>query len=448
MSEKEFEGFTEKQKKVLRCANKRFNILSGATRSGKTHITYFLIILRIREHYNNNILFCGKTLATLERNIFVEMRKWFGEEYIGEVKSDMSGNRMIKIFGKSCYCVGANDERAITKIQGLGLGYAYCDELTTYPENFFRMLQSRLDRDDSKCDATCNPEGPTHFVKKLIDDDPEHVYNEHFSIYDNTFLAKEFVETLEHQYRGTIYFEKWILGNWVKAEGAVYPLFRKEVHFLTPAEFSRRYGRHSIRYVIFGGDGANTNDATALVPLAIMDNGQAVRLEMFYHNPKINGQLSNEQLVPYIQHYLQDLQEKYRFRENGVEFVTTVDCAAADLVLTLAYRLPPEYNVQKFTKKDILQTTDVVNNALSRRAVCILDFGGYFNYVRNEFVAGDDQLVIDLENMVWDKKNNRKYDDTVPNDCADAFRYALNTYYNNPFNLWETPSMSEFYKGD
>lgn len=448
MSEKEFEGFTEKQKKVLRCANKRFNILSGATRSGKTHITYFLIILRIREHYNNNILFCGKTLATLERNIFVEMRKWFGDEYIGEVKSDMSGNRMIKIFGKSCYCVGANDERAITKIQGLGLGYAYCDELTTYPENFFRMLQSRLDRDDSKCDATCNPEGPTHFVKKLIDDDPEHVYNEHFSIYDNTFLAKEFVETLEHQYRGTIYFEKWILGNWVKAEGAVYPLFRKEVHFLTPAEFSRRYGRHSIRYVIFGGDGANTNDATALVPLAIMDNGQAVRLEMFYHNPKINGQLSNEQLVPYIQHYLQDLQEKYRFRENGVEFVTTVDCAAADLVLTLAYRLPPEYNVQKFTKKDILQTTDVVNNALSRRAVCILDFGGYFNYVRNEFVAGDDQLVIDLENMVWDKKNNRKYDDTVPNDCADAFRYALNTYYNNPFNLWETPSMSEFYKGD
>lgn len=448
MSEKEFEGFTEKQKKVLRCANKRFNILSGATRSGKTHITYFLIILRIREHYNNNILFCGKTLATLERNIFVEMRKWFGEKYIGEVKSDMSGNRMIKIFGKSCYCVGANDERAITKIQGLGLGYAYCDELTTYPENFFRMLQSRLDRDDSKCDATCNPEGPTHFVKKLIDDDPEHVYNEHFSIYDNTFLAKEFVETLEHQYRGTIYFEKWILGNWVKAEGAVYPLFRKEVHFLTPAEFSRRYGRHSIRYVIFGSDGANTNDATALVPLAIMDNGQAVRLEMFYHNPKINGQLSNEQLVPYIQHYLQDLQEKYRFRENGVEFVTTVDCAAADLVLTLAYRLPPEYNVQKFTKKDILQTTDVVNNALSRRAVCILDFGGYFNYVRNEFVPGDDQLVIDLENMVWDKKNNRKYDDTVPNDCADAFRYALNTYYNNPFNLWETPSMSEFYKGD
>lgn len=445
--DRDFKGFTEKQKKVLRCATKRWNILSGATRSGKTHVSYFLVMLRLKEHYDDNILFCGKTLATLERNVFAEMRKIFGEKYIGEVKADMAGNRMIKLFGKACYCVGANDERAITKIQGLGLGYAYCDELTTYPENFFQMLKSRLDREDSKCDATCNPESPSHFVKKHIDNDKVHTYNEHFTIYDNTFLPKAFITALENEYRGTIYFEKWILGNWVKAEGLVYPLFRRETHFLQPAEFARRYGRHRIRYVIIGGDGANTNDSTALVPLAIMDNGQAVRLEMFYHNPKINGQLSNEQLVPYIQHYLQDLQDKYKFRENGVEFVMPIDCAAADLVLTLAYRLPPEYNVQKFTKKDILQTTDVVNNALGRKAVCLLDFGGYFNYIKNEFVPGDDQLVIDLESMIWDE-DNKKYDDSVPNDCADAFRYALNTYYNNPFNLWETPTMSAYYQGE
>jgi PBSX family phage terminase large subunit len=445
--DRDFKGFTEKQKKVLRCATKRWNILSGATRSGKTHVSYFLVMLRLKEHYDDNILFCGKTLATLERNVFAEMRKIFGEKYIGEVKSDMAGNRMIKIFGKSCYCVGANDERAITKIQGLGLGYAYCDELTTYPENFFQMLKSRLDREDSKCDATCNPESPSHFVKKHIDNDKVHTYNEHFTIYDNTFLPESFITALENEYRGTIYFDKWILGNWVKAEGLVYPLFRRETHFLQPAEFARRYGRHRIRYVIIGGDGANTNDSTALVPLAIMDNGQAVRLEMFYHNPKINGQLSNEQLVPCIQRYLQDLQDKYKFRENGVEFVMPIDCAAADLVLTLAYRLPSEYNVQKFTKKDILQTTDVVNNALGRKAVCLLDFGGYFNYIKNEFVPGDDQLVIDLESMIWDE-DNKKYDDSVPNDCADAFRYALNTYYNNPFNLWETPTMSAYYQGD
>ena len=306
------------------------------------------------------------------------------------------------------------------------------------------MLKSRLDEPGACCDATCNPESPSHFVKAFIDNPAVDVYAEHFTIYDNPFLDKEFVAALENEYRGTVYFDKWILGKWVKAEGLVFPLFKREKHFLTPDEFVRRYGRHRISYVIWGGDGANTNDSTSLQPLAIMDTGQAVRIEPFYHNPKINGQLSNEQLVPYILRYLKDLEKKYHFRENGTEFYTPIDCAAADLVLTLAYHLPDYFNVNKFTKKDIMQTTDVVNNAFSRSAVCILNFGGYYNYVRGEFIKGEDQLVKDLELMVWDK-DNRKYDPSVPNDCADAFRYAVCTYYDNPDNLWETPDENRRY---
>jgi hypothetical protein len=159
---------------------------------------------------------------------------------------------------------------------------------------------------------------------------------------------------------------------------------------------------------------------------------------MFYHNPKINGQLSNEQLAPYIKRYVFELINKYRMYENGVEFYMPVDCAAADLIITLSYTLPSDMNVYKYTKKDIMRTTDVVNNALGRNSVIILDFGGYYNYIRNEFVPCDDPLVEELEAMVWDK-NGTGYDGTIPNDCADAFRYALCTYYLNPINLWETP---------
>ena len=363
--------------------------------------------------------------------------------------SDIINKREIYIFGKRCYVVGANDERAITKIQGSGLGYAYLDELTTFPENFFQMLKSRLDEPGACCDATCNPESPSHFVKQFIDNPlvQEDVYAEHFTIYDNPFLDPKFVRSLENEYRGTIYFDKWILGKWVKAEGLVFPLFKREKHYLTPDEYVKRYGRHRVRYVIWGGDGANTNDSTSLQPLAVMDTGQAVRIQPFYHNPKINGQLSNEQLVPYILEYLEDLEKEYRFRENGTEFYMPIDCAAADLVLTLAYHLPDKFNVNKFTKKDIMQTTDVVNNAFSRSAVCILNFGGYYNYIRKEFIKGDDQLVTDLELMVWDK-DNKKYDPSVPNDCADAFRYAVCTYYDNPDNLWETPDENRRYNNE
>ena len=427
------EPFTEKQRKVLRNANKRWNILYGATRAGKTVVSFELILIHVLEHYDDNILFVGKTLNTIERNVFGEMRKKWGERLIGTIVN----NREITIFGKKCFVVGANDERAITKIQGSGLGYAYLDELTTYPENFFAMLKSRLDKPNSCCDATCNPESPSHFVKQFLDkpEVQDSIYSEQFTIYDNTFLSPDFVHALENEYRGTIYFDKWILGKWVKAEGLVFPLFKRERHVMTPEAYHEKYGGGRIAYMIYGVDGANTNDATAIEPVAVLENGQAVRLEHFYHDPKKNGQLSNEQLLPYMKLYFEAMNRKYHLFEMGTQIITVCDCAAADLCLTLAYHLPSYYNVQKYTAKDIMLTTDVVNNAFSRDAIHILDFGKTHNYVRNTDEYEQDHLVTDLELMVWDK-TNQKYDSSVPNDCADAFRYALCTYMNNRDNLY------------
>ena len=428
-------ALTAKQIKVLSNADKRWNILYGATRSGKTHVSYYLALKHIFEHYADNILFCGKTLKTIDRNVFDIMRRLFPNRV-----SDIIDKKKINIFGKWCYVVGANDERAITKIQGMGIGYAYCDELTTFPENFFAMLKSRLDAPGACCDATCNPESPSHFVKQFIDKPELDIYSEHFSIYDNDFLDDEFVRNLENEYRGTIYFDKWILGNWVKAEGLVFPLFKREKHYVTLADHNKRFGKHRIVRVIFGTDGANTNDSTAIIPLAILSNGMAITLPMFYHNPKINGQLANEQLTPYIEQYLEDLDREYHLSATGVSKHFTVDAAAADLRMTLGIHLEPKgYDVWKFSKKDLNLTTDVVNNAFARNILYIGDYGGYYNYSRREFIQGTSQLVVDLELMTWNEKDNG-FNDEIPNDCADAFRYAVCTYYNNPENIWETPN--------
>lgn len=436
-----FTGLTAKQKDYLRNGHRRWNILTGATRSGKTVGTFFMLPLRIKEHYNDRILFIGKTLNTIDRNIFDPLRELYGYDNIGKIV----GNREITMFGKKCYVVGANDDRAITKIQGVGIGYAYGDELTTWTENFFQMLKSRLDLPNSKFDGTCNPESPSHFIKKHLDNKELDIYQSHFTIYDNPFLSPEFVRNLENEYRNTIYFDKWILGKWVANEGLVYPLFRRERHFMTPAEFSAKFGRLLIKYVIWGGDGATTNDSTAIIPLAILENGMGVTLEPFYHNPQTNGPLSNAQLMPYIEEYLAEMEDKYHFDSNGVLHYMPIDCAAADLVLTLSYNLGEKYNVAAYTKKNIQLTTDVVNNAFGRNALYILNYGGYYNYIRHRFERVEHPLVIDLESMVWDK-HNKGYDDSVPNDCADAFRYAVNTYYANPDSLWETPNAEEYYK--
>ena len=66
-------SFSAKQIKVLANANKRWNILYGATRSGKTHVSYYLALKHIFEHYNHKILFVGKTTSTVDRNVFDKM---------------------------------------------------------------------------------------------------------------------------------------------------------------------------------------------------------------------------------------------------------------------------------------------------------------------------------------------------------------------------------------
>jgi|AGTN01.1.fsa_nt_gi Phage terminase large subunit len=430
-----------KQIKVLQCANHRWNILSGAVRSGKTFISgNFLLPKGIATHYDDNIAIIGKTVNTVDRNVLDPLREAYGDDI-----SPLKDKKEVYIFGKKCYVFGANDERAITKIQGVGLGYAYGDEMTTWPENFFNMLKSRLDRQNSQCDGTCNPDSPSHFLKQFIDNKVLDIYNEPFTIYDNPFLASSFIHNLEEEYRGTIYFDRWILGKWIKSEGLVYPLFKRDRHYLTPDEYGAKFGGGKrIRYVIWGGDGATTNDATVLVPLAVLENGQSVVLEIFYQNPKENGAMANEQLVTPIREYLDWMENKYRFSRAGVKHYMPVDAAAADLVMTLRYHFP-EYLPVSYGKKNILQTTDVVNNAFARNAVCVFNYGGYYNFVRHRQVNTVSPLVVDLENMIWNKDNDG-YDDTIPNDAADAFRYAVNTYYYNPENLWETPDANISYE--
>lgn len=433
--------FSPKQKQMLNAPFMTWNIYAGAVRSGKSFGTMFLIPKRILNHYKEPCLFVGKTLATIERNVLRPLREIFGAVDIGEIKSRQDGGRYVYIYGKEVDCVGANDDRAISKIHGAEYGYVYIDEATLMPENFFRMLQSRLSLPDSCADLTCNPDSPSHFLKQFIDSEAFQGNYIHFSIYDNPFLPADYVKRLEGEYRGTIYFDRWILGEWVLSEGLCYPLFKRERHLITPDNFQRKTGNTSanVRYLIVGGDGATTNDATALVPLLIFADGSAAVGDIFYHNPKENGQLANADIVPRMAEWYDEIIRKYNIGYQ-VPIYTAVDCAAADLVVTMRNRLPSRYRITSMTQKSLTQTTDIVNNALARDAIHLLDFGGYRNYIRNRWVECTHPLVKELETMIWDKNDGTKYDDSVPNDVADAFRYAVCTYFNNPDNIWVTPT--------
>lgn len=141
------------------------------------------------------------------------------------------------IFGdKEIRVIGAHDEGSIRAIQGNTHSLSYVDEITTIPYSFVDMLTTRLSHPWSKLIATCNPNSPVHPVKaNLIDNsDPEYCYNLHFTVDDNPALSDKTRNDLKNQYTG-LFYRRYILGEWVAAEGSIYSEFSRASHVLPRA---------------------------------------------------------------------------------------------------------------------------------------------------------------------------------------------------------------------
>ena len=207
---------------------KRWNISVGAVRSGKTHMDYYRIPYRImRADDRGIIVIAGCTEGTVERNLLAPMRKMYSERLVGRIKN---GGR-VRLFGKECFVIGAARSDAADKLQGSSISYCYGDEITTWSEDVFRMIMSRLDRDTSYFDGSCNPASPFHWFKKFLDRQEENgdIRVSTFTIDDNTFLPEKFVESLKREYAGSVYYDRFILGKWKCAEGSVYTAFTEDM---------------------------------------------------------------------------------------------------------------------------------------------------------------------------------------------------------------------------
>jgi PBSX family phage terminase large subunit len=165
------------------------------------------------------------------------MQERFGKAYVSNIS-----NGEVRIFGKRFYVIGANDEGSVNKLVGLGLVYCHGDEITTWPDSFLTMLWSRLSAPGSIFDGTCNPQGPSHPVKKNVINRASEIGAKvwNFTIDDNPFLDPIFVEQLKRQYQG-VWHQRMILGKWVAAEGAIYDCLDEKTHVVDVLPKMLRY---------------------------------------------------------------------------------------------------------------------------------------------------------------------------------------------------------------
>lgn len=257
---------TSKQNEYIRNATHRWNIKTGAVRSGKSYVdTAYTIPARIRERIGKpglTVIF-GVSRDTIERNVLQPMREIYGSGLVGTINN----RNMAWVCGENAYCLGAEKVSQVAKVQGSSIKYAYGDEVAKWNREVFEMLKSRLDKPYSCFDGACNPENPTHWLKEFIDSDID-IYVQKYEIFDNEYLPKEYVENLCKEYEGTVYYDRLIKGLWKRAEGAIYRMFADD-----PDRFIRPVNIRDIKEIRIGIDFGGNGSGHSFVATAILWNG-------------------------------------------------------------------------------------------------------------------------------------------------------------------------------
>lgn len=250
-----FKTFSAKQMAVLTwwCAGSPTNrkdaiICDGAVRSGKTVcMSISFIAWAFYAFEDTSFALCGKTIASLRRNVLIPLLPVL--RTIGFECAEKLSQNLLKISrdGRTnrFYLFGGKDEGSASLIQGMTLGGVLLDEVALMPRSFVEQALARCSLDGSKLWFNCNPENPMHWfheewIKKA---DEKNCLYLHFTMDDNPALSGKIVARYKSLYSGAFY-ERFVEGKWVAAQGSVYPMFSAQSHVKEPP--AQHAGAHYI----------------------------------------------------------------------------------------------------------------------------------------------------------------------------------------------------------
>lgn len=235
-----FKPFTLKQLKVLTwwhpaspVADKDGIIADGAVRSGKTLIMSLSFVLWAMNTFQFEVFgMAGKTISSFRRNVLFKLKLilWLRGYKVTDKRSDnmliISKNGVENYF----HIFGGKDESSQDIVQGLTCAGFFFDEVALMPESFVSQAVARCSVEGHKLWFNCNPEGPSHpFKLEWIDKRVEkNLYRIRFSLDDNPSLSEEMKGKYRKRFSG-VFFQRYIEGLWVMAEGIIYSMFDRSM---------------------------------------------------------------------------------------------------------------------------------------------------------------------------------------------------------------------------
>ncbi len=244
--------FSPKQRTVLTWwvpgsphAGKEAIVCDGAVRSGKTlamGLSFFLWAMSCFDGKKFGV--CGKTIASLRRNVLSEILPRLTE--LGARWQEKRSENLVTVSFRGrenqFYIFGGRDESSASLIQGITFAGVLLDEVALMPRSFVEQACARCSVAGSRIWFNCNPAGPNHwFYKTWIQEaGKRNCLRLHFSMEDNPSLTQQIRQRYQRLYTG-VFYKRFVLGQWVQAEGRVYDFFTEEMTGTPPENCDKWY---------------------------------------------------------------------------------------------------------------------------------------------------------------------------------------------------------------
>lgn len=425
---------SSKQNEYIINATHRWNIKSGAVRSGKSFVdTAYIVPQRIRERAGKpglNVIM-GVSKESIERNVLQPMREIYTSDLIGNINN----RNVARVCGEDVYCLGAEKVSQVAKIQGASIKYCYGDEIAKWNKEVFQMLKSRLDKPYSCFDGACNPEHPTHWLKEFIDNPELDIYLQKYTIFDNPFLPEEYVKQLCKEYEGTIYYDRLILGLWKRADGSIYKRFADNpeafrceiVDEFTPDPAHKQFRKEDITSIEIGLDFGGNQSGHSFVARGYTDNYSDVialksrRVMAKDENEDIDSNRLNELFCEFIREVI----EQYSVCVKSGDYVQycNVESVYWDNAETVLGN-----SIRNAVEKEFpwISVRPAKKRPINDRIRCTVKLMG----ARRFFITKDcESLKTAFSDAVWNKevvgKDERLDDGSTDIDSLDAFEYTI-----------------------
>lgn len=377
-------------------------ICDGSIRSGKTvSMADGFVLWSMATFDRQTFALCGKTIESLRRNVVTLMPQWL--EGLFTITERRSENKLTISLGEKSntyYLFGGKDESSYALIQGITLAGVLFDEVALMPRSFVEQAMARCSVDGSKFWFNCNPENPGHWfytdwVKKAEERNVMHL---HFTMQDNPGLSEKTKARYEKMYAG-VFYRRYILGEWVKAEGLVYPMFNREIHVID--QIPPRSARH--RYYVSVDYGTVNPFAAGLYDYNPTER-KATMLQELYFKGGSNNRVDNEAYYTMLCNLIGDY---------PIEYII-IDPSASSMIET----------IQKYGKYAVVRADNDVLNGIQ-------DVTKFLNAGALYFHKSCKNTFEEFETYSWDED---KPEDAVikENDHSmDQLRYFCRTALRN-----------------